>query len=151
MDQDQISAFQKSLKDLKTSEDILARAKSILRKLSDQNENSIIKVSDINDQIFLKVLFSFHPTRDLPFSHIYPILIGKCYGYPTFFVNSQLSSEDQIPHEDDAISIKKCLSKIVQAYSMSLKIFAEKKYNSSTLKKLGIFLSKLMSLYPFAH
>jgi hypothetical protein len=78
--------------------------------------------------LFLKVLFSFHPTRDLPSDHNYPIIIGKCYGYPTFFVNSEISEADSLPNEDDAISIKKCLSKIVKAYSISLKLFSEKKY-----------------------
>jgi len=101
------------LKELKTSEDILARAKSILRKYSDQNQNSIVQVSDMHDQLFLKVLFSFHPTRDLPSDYKYPVLIGKCYGYPTYFVNSSVTNNGQEPDEDDAISIKKCLSKIV--------------------------------------
>jgi hypothetical protein len=63
--------------------------------------------------MFLKVLFSFHPNRDLPNDNHYPIIIGKCYGYPTFFVNSEISELLEIPNEDDAISPKKCISKIV--------------------------------------
>eukprot|EP00347_Sterkiella_histriomuscorum_P009398 403341366 len=151
VDQEQIAIFQRILKEQKSSEDILARAKSILRNLSDQNQNQLVQVTDLNDQLFLRVLFSFHPNRELPSDYKYPIFVGKCQGYPTFFVNSNLTSETYIPEDDDAISVKKCLSKIVQAYSLSLKIFAEKKFNTSTLKKLGIFFSKVMNLYPFAH
>ncbi|CDW86819.1 UNKNOWN [Stylonychia lemnae] len=143
--------FQKNLKELKTSEDILARAKQILRAYSDQNQDSIIQVQDKQDLIFLKVLFSFHQTRELPTNPRYPILIGKCFGYPTFFVQSQNQPADTLPKEDDAISIKKCLNSIVQASIMSLKTFSEKKYAQSSLKKLGLFLSKIMKLYPFAH
>ncbi len=151
MNPEQIALFQKNLKELKTSQDILTRAKSILRKHSDENQSAIIKIQDINDQVFLKILFSFHQTRELPADPRYPILIGKCYGYPTFFVQSFKLSQSNLPDEDDAISIKKCLNSIVQAHTISIKIFAERKFQGSSLKKLGYFLSKLMSLYPFAH
>ena len=105
------------------------------------------------DSLFLRVLFSFHPTRDLPSDSQYPIVVGRCYGYPTFFVNSMSVSVEgfSTPNEDDAISVKKCISKIVKAYQISIKIFSEKKYNASTIKKLGLFVSKVMSLYPFAN
>lgn len=76
----------------------------------------------------MKVVFSFHPTRELPENPDYPILIGKCYNYPTFFVQTLILSEEALPNEDDAISIKKCINGIYEAYNQSVKNFAEKKY-----------------------
>lgn len=32
-----------------------------------------------------------------------------------------------------------------------MKEFAEAKYQTTPLKKIGIFLTKMMTLYPFAH
>lgn len=57
----QIAEIHKVLKDMKSSEDILARAKSILKKHSDQS--ALVKIHDPIDLIFLRILFSFHPTR----------------------------------------------------------------------------------------
>lgn len=64
--------------------------------------------------MFLKVLFSFHPTRVLPEDPDYPIFIGKCKSYPTYFVQSFILNEGDLPDEEDnAISVKKCLIRIV--------------------------------------
>jgi len=98
----------------------------------------------------LKVVFSYHPTRDLPENPNYPILIGKCYGYPTFFVQAFALTEGALPDEDDAISIKKCINGIVEHQTINLKEFSEKRYQQSALKKLVFFFSKVMNLYPFA-
>ena len=137
------------MREIKTPEDILVRAKNILKR-HNNDASSIVKVQDIVEQVFLKVVFSFHPTRQQPDNPTYPILIGRCRGFQTFFVNSLSLFEGSIPDEDDAISVKKCLNGIGQAYTDKLKDFAESKYQSTPLKKLGIYLTKLMTLYPFA-
>jgi hypothetical protein len=99
----------------------------------------------------LKTVFSFHPTRELPNEPDYPILVGKCEGFPAFMVQCFKLSEEALPDSDDAISIKKCVVSISQAHNTSLKAFADKKFQTSSLKKLSVFLSKVMSTYPFAH
>jgi hypothetical protein len=76
--------------------------------------------------------------------------VGQCYGFPTFFVRGLSLAEEALPDEDDAISIKKCITSIMDAYNMKLKLNSEKRYESSSLKKIGIFLPKVMNLYPFA-
>lgn len=73
--EEELVLFSRMMKELKTSEDILARAKMILRKYSDQlnlsseqtmSQQTTTYVSDVQDLLFLRVIFSFHPTRDLP-------------------------------------------------------------------------------------
>jgi hypothetical protein len=54
------------------------------------------------------------------------------------------------PSEDDAISVKKCLTGIIQEQTQRLRGFSEKKYQNSVLKKLAVFLTKVINLYPFA-
>ena len=145
--QEQMAA--KIFKEIKTPDDILARAKSILKAHSDQN-STIIKINEPLEQLFLKVVFSFHPSRVLPEDPDYPILVGQCYGCPTFFVRGLALSEESLPDEDDAISIKKCITSIMEAFTTKLKLNSEKRYEASALKKIGIFLPKVMGLYPFS-
>jgi len=59
-------------------------------------------------------------------------------------------SEGALPDEDDAISVKKCLIAICNEQSKKLREFAEHKFNTSAFSKLGVFLTKTMSLYPFS-
>lgn len=139
----------KIFKDLKSADDILTRARSILRRYSDQN-SLISKISDPSEQTFLKVVFSFHPTRVLPENPDYPILIGACYQHPTFFVQGLTLTEEAVPDEDDAISLKKCINGIMESFNNLVKQSSEKRYEVSPFKKIGIFLPKIMSLYPFS-
>ena len=139
----------KVFKDFKTADDVLTKAKSILRRYSDQN-SLINRITDPLEQIFLRVLFSFHPTRVLPDNPDYPILVGTCYQHPTFFVQGLILTEEAIPDEDDAISIKKCINGLMEANTMKIKDCSEKKYEVSALKKISVFLQKVMSLYPFS-
>ena len=60
-------------------------------------------------------------------------------------------SENSIPLEEDAISIKKCLVGLNQKYIERTRERAEQKFQNSPLKKLGLFLAKIMKTYPFAH
>lgn len=83
----QIENIHKLLKEMKTAEDILTRAKAILRKYSDQTV--INEIRDSIDQMFLRILFSFHPTRELPQEADYPISVGRCSGFPSFLIQSK--------------------------------------------------------------
>ena len=118
---DQNAALNRYFKDIKTPEDILVRSKSILKKYTDQNQSSIVKINNLTEEIFLKTLFSYHPTRDLPEDLTYPILVGKCQGFQTYFVKTLVLSEGALPDEDDAISVKKCVNSIVQMYTEKMK------------------------------
>jgi hypothetical protein len=41
---------------------------------------------DPKEEIFMKVILSYHPTRIMPEDPTYPILVGECLGHQTFFV-----------------------------------------------------------------
>lgn len=71
--------------------------------------------------------------------------MGKFKGFPAFFVKDSTELED-----DDTISVKKCLVNLSQAYTTCLMVFAEKKFQASALKKLSLFLAKVIASYPFA-
>lgn len=112
--------------------------------------NLINRITDPVELLFLKVIFSFHPSRVLPEDPDYPILIGACYEKQTFFVQGLTLAEGARPDEDDAISIKKCIISIMEAHSLKIKDHAESRYTHSSLKKIGVFLPKVMGLYPFS-
>jgi hypothetical protein len=95
------------------------RSKAILRRhcgsSGKQHNNNgatlvICQISNICDEIFMKVLFSFHPTREIPSDTAYPILVGTCLGHQTYFIKNV--KKDSLLSEDDAISVKKCISEI---------------------------------------
>lgn len=88
IDEDEIERLEAYFKAAKTQEEIVARAKAILKKYSDQQGGSeaVRKVSDREEQIFLETLFAFHPTKQLPEGQNYPILVGQCHGQPAFLV-----------------------------------------------------------------
>ena len=90
-------------------------------------------MNDIKDEKFMRVIFSYHPTRKIDKDS--NIIVGMCQGQPTFFVNS--SSEQNSKTQDDAISIKKCVIEISKAFSLSLKEYAENKYKGSPLKRVA--------------
>ena len=133
------------LKEIKTPEDIFIRAKTILKKYSDQNINKLNKVDNVIDEIFLKAVFSYHPTKRLSDDASYSIIIGKYNGINTYFI----PKDSQGINKEDAISIKKCVHKIIEDYSLNLKEQAEKQFKGINFKKLAVFLSKIMNLYPF--
>jgi hypothetical protein len=86
----------------------------------------------------------------MPNDDKYPILVGYCYGQPTFMVQTEILGEGALPDQDDAISIKKCLHNLLSKYQKNLKDFAEHKFKITPISKLSAFLTKTMSLYPFA-
>jgi hypothetical protein len=104
----------------------------------------IRKVTDASDELFLKTLLSFHPTREIPSDTNYPILVGPCHGQTTFYVQTSALSENSIPDIDDAISYKKCLNNLLCGYSSELINFSEKKFKASALSKLSAFLVKII-------
>lgn len=79
--------------------------------------------------MFLKSLFSFHETKGLSPNWNYPIFVGQCKTQPAFFVQTHQLAEMAIPDDDDAISLKKCLTGLINDYSKRLQQFAEEKYN----------------------
>jgi hypothetical protein len=98
---------------IRQGEDIQRKAKSILKRHTDLYLKQAVKLQDIRDEVFLKTVFSFHPSKTLPEHALYPILVGSCQNHPSFFVQQHMLSEGALPDEDDAISIKKCVNSIM--------------------------------------
>lgn len=108
------------------------RSKAIIRKNCGSSGNQsynngatliISQINNICEEIFMKVLFSFHPTRDIPKDSAYPILVGTCLGHQTYFIKNM--TKDSLLTEDDAISVKKCISEIAQKFTASIRDFSE--------------------------
>jgi hypothetical protein len=72
----------------------------------------------------LKSLFSFHPTKDLLDNTDYPIFVGLCHKQLSFFVQTMMFSDNALPHEEDAISLRKCMNGLNQAYTEKIKNYA---------------------------
>lgn len=81
---EQVKAVKITFDSIKTQDDITNKVRQILHSYTDVK--SIRKVTDTSDEIFLKTLFSFHPTREIPSDSSYPILVGPCHGQTTFYV-----------------------------------------------------------------
>ena len=89
--EEEIAHLHLNYKSLKSAEDILNRAKVILKSYSDQVASSGItkqlkKVNIKEHDVFLKALFSFSPTKNLNTSYDYPIFVGTFQEIPGFFV-----------------------------------------------------------------
>ena len=60
------------------------------------------------------------------------LTVGTCMGHHSFFMTSREAvREGEKLSENDAISLKKCLVEISQAYTLALRDHAEKKYQST--------------------
>ena len=117
---------------IKTPEDVLVRAKSILQRGS-ENTTSTHHSLDLKEELFMLAVFSFHPnheSRNLKGQ----VRVGMCMGHHTFFITSGEAADVT---EKDAISLKKCLVGLSQAYTMALREYSEKRYQSTPLKKIG--------------
>lgn len=57
-----VDQLQAVIKEVKTVDELLARAKVLLRKYSDQGAPARVE-EDLLDLLFLKLIFSFHPTK----------------------------------------------------------------------------------------
>lgn len=57
-------------------------------------------------------------------------------------------TRQEAPGEEEAISVKKCVSVIAQSYSLSMKEQAEAKYLGTPLKRVAQLLAKMVELYP---
>lgn len=136
---------------IRQGEDIQNKAKSILKRHTDFYLKQAFKLQDLREEVFLKTVFSFHPSKVLPDNSLYPILIGSCQNHPSFFVQQNLLAEGAFPDEDDAISIKKCVSSIMQTFSCFIKDFClERCVHNSAVSKVGLFLARIIQLYPFS-
>ena len=92
----------------------------------------------------MRAVFSFHPNHERNLSG--EVRVGQCLGHHTSFIK-QADSEVSLS-EKEAISLKKCLVEISQAYTLALRDFAENKYQASSLKKIAQLLAKMSELYP---
>jgi hypothetical protein len=115
---------------IKTPEDVLVRAKSILQRGSG---SSLQHALDLKEELFMLAVFSFHPnheSRNLKGQ----VRVGMCMGHHTFFIKAGDSAEVT---EKDAISLKKCLVGLSQAYTIALREYSEKRYLATPLKKIS--------------
>lgn len=68
----------------------------------------------------------------------YKVQFGFSFDKPTFFVDG------------DAISIKKCLVGLQEAYLISCKYYADSYFNSTQTTLICQLLAKIVKNYPFA-
>jgi hypothetical protein len=97
---------------IKAPEDVLVKAKNILQKACEAGQGKIL---DMKEEVFMHAVFSFHPNNDRDLKG--QIRVGTCMGHHTFFIKPAEIGEEQKTCEKDAISLKKCLVGISQAYT----------------------------------
>ena len=86
--EEQLVSLKRYFLEIKSLEDIQIRAKQIMKKncAMSQLRASASQLDDYCELTFMRVIFSYHPTRDLPLGEAYPILAGICLGHQTFFI-----------------------------------------------------------------
>ena len=95
----------------------------------------------------MRAVFSYHPNHERDMTGV--LRVGTCMGHHSFFMTARDAfKEGEKLTEDDAVSLKKCLVEISQAYTLALRDHSEKKYQSTQLKKIAQLLGKLSELYP---
>jgi hypothetical protein len=129
----------KMIFEIKSLDEVTSKSKNLMRR---QGMKKVGEIEDQCDLLLIRTILSFHPTRKIEADQ--RISVGMCQGHLTFFV----TQTDQKQTDEDAISIKKCVVEISQASTLALKEFAEKKYQSSPLKRIAQLLAKLCELYP---
>lgn len=78
----------------------------------------------------MRAVFSFHPNHERDMTGV--LRVGTCMGHHSFFMSSRDAiKEGEKLTEDDAVSLKKCMVEISQAYTLALRDHAEKKYQST--------------------
>jgi hypothetical protein len=127
---------------IKSPEDVLVRAKAILQKACEAGQGHI---QDFKEELFMRTIFSYHPNHERDIKG--QVKVGTCLGHHTFFITNAVESEEKLT-EKDAISMKKCLVEISQVYTIALRDFTEKKYQTTPLKKIAQLLVKVSELYP---
>ena len=66
-----------------------------MREEGKAQTHETVKIEDHLDKLFLKLIFSFHPSKQLVQDKVYEIHVGKYKGFPAFFV-----SDTDIKHFD---------------------------------------------------
>jgi len=99
--------------DMKSLDDIVVRAKGILKKTCESGEELL---TDFCENAFMHTVFSYHPNHDRDITG--QIRVGTYLGHHTFFING---SQVQEMTEKDAISLKKCMIEISQAFTFSMR------------------------------
>lgn len=118
-----------------------------MKKNAPKVEGQFTKVSEDNEKALLKAVFSFHPTRELPKDC--EIFVGMCLGHLTFFtMSSDMVLLGSKPIEEDAISVRKCVKELANAYALAIKERSDLKYNNSPLKRIAQLFAKLTEVYP---
>jgi hypothetical protein len=73
---------------------------------------------------------AIHPNHERDMSGV--LRVGTCMGHHSFFMTTRDAvREGEKLTEDDAVSLKKCMVEISQAYTLALRDHAEKKYQST--------------------
>jgi len=94
---------------VKRWQDILTRSKEILLKHNSVQKSSLPSHSNLidspNDIMFLKSIFSFHPTKGLNHNEEYEIEVGLKGTVPTYFLRKPQMQENDL--EDNSISVRK--------------------------------------------
>lgn len=110
---------------IKTPEDVIIRAKGILQRACESGAASQIK--EYREEIFIRAVFSYHPNHERDMTGV--LRVGTCMGHHSFFMTSRAAvREGDKLTENDAVSLKKCMAEISQAYTLGLRDYAEKKY-----------------------
>jgi hypothetical protein len=122
-------------------DDLMTKAKLILRKYKSEAAEAV-QLTDPFELSLMRLILSFHPSKHL--DDTLNIFIASFERQPTFF----LMQEARKPEAEDAISVKKCLKEMAVAVNIKQRETSETRYHSSSLKRIGLLLAKLIELYP---
>jgi len=116
-------------------------------------EQKFVEVTDRNEKIFIFTLMTFHMGNKLSAQTILQnqkslkLFVGFTQNkWPDFFLKSK--QDDTKFKIEDAISIKKCMSGLVERYKDQIEEQADKIYENTIIRKLPTYLKKITQSYP---
>jgi hypothetical protein len=117
-------------------------------------EGKTVEITDKNDKIFIFTLMTYHRGKKLAAKNILEnqrsikLYVGFTQNkWPDFFLKQKQDGDYKFKIED-AISIKKCMSGLVEQYKDQIEAQANQIYENTVIRKLPTYLKKIAQSYP---